>query len=57
MAKEFNTQYRGYMNISTVRITTPTPLSEAMVETIRKILDDGIATGKLEMETRTDSSW
>lgn len=57
IAKEFNTQYRAYMNISTVRITTPAPLSEAMVETIRKkLLDDGIATGKLEMETRTDSS-
>lgn len=55
IAKEFTAQYREYKHISTVRITTPTPLTEAMVENIRKkLLADGIVTGQLEMEAHTD---
>ena len=57
IAKEFVAQYRVYKNISTVKITTPSALSDDMVEVIRKkLLDDGIVQGHLEMETHIDSS-
>lgn len=57
IAKEFKSQYRVYKNISTVRITTPAPLSESIVETIRKkLLAEGMVGGKLEMEVHIDPS-
>lgn len=57
IAKEYIVQYRDYKHISTVRITTPEPISEALVETIRKkLLADGIVEGQLEMQTKVDPS-
>ncbi|MBK7408505.1 MAG: ATP synthase F1 subunit delta [Saprospirales bacterium] len=57
VAKEFTAQYRAYKHISSVCITTAEPISEAVVETIRKkLLDQGILEGHLEMETKVDPS-
>lgn len=57
IAKEFRIQYRVYKHISTIRITTAEPISEDMVEAIRKkLLADGVVDGELEMETYTDPS-
>lgn len=57
IAREFRTQYRAYKHISTVRITTPEPITQDMVEAIRKkLLADGVVEGELEMEAYTDSS-
>jgi len=57
ISREFNSQYRAYKNISTVRITAPAPLSEDLVETIRKkLLTAGVVSGQLEMEVRVDPS-
>lgn len=57
ITKEYTVQYRDYKHISTVRITTPEPVSGDLVETIRKkLLADGIVDGQLEMETKADPS-
>ena len=55
IVKELRIQYRRYRHISTVKVTTPEPLSESTVEAIRqKLLADGILEGQVEMVTHVD---
>ena len=57
IAKELIVQYRKYKHISTVKVTTPEPIGEVMLEAIRKkLLADGIVDGELEMVSHTDPS-
>jgi len=57
ITKEFIVQYRAFKHISSVYITTPEPISDEVVESIRKkLLADGIVDGHLEMITKIDPS-
>jgi F-type H+-transporting ATPase subunit delta len=55
IAIEFDNQYKILKKITSIRVTTAQPVSDAVVEDIRKkILATGVATENLEIETKVD---
>ena len=57
IAKEFIAEYKKKKHITTVRITTPAPLSEAMLRKIHDRLAAGPLSGQqIEFETKVDES-
>jgi F-type H+-transporting ATPase subunit delta len=52
---EFAHQYKALKGITPVRVTSAAPLSEAVLEELRRrIIASGAATSQLELETKID---
>jgi F-type H+-transporting ATPase subunit delta len=57
ITREFIIQYRNFKHIFTINVRTAEPISEEMLENIRKkLIDEGIAEGHLEMVAHVDPS-
>jgi F-type H+-transporting ATPase subunit delta len=57
ITREFIAQYRAYKHIFTINVRTAEPISDDMLELIRKkLLDEGLAEGHLEMVSHVDPS-
>lgn len=57
MGEEFVQLYRNSKNISSMKLVTATPISEAVLETIKSKLTAGMAKGgQLEITTEVDES-
>ncbi|MBK8968753.1 MAG: ATP synthase F1 subunit delta [Saprospiraceae bacterium] len=55
IAAEFGNQYKTLKKITTVHVTSASPLSEAVLADLRrKLLDSGATTENLEIETKVD---
>ena len=57
IAKAFTEQYRKYLNISSVKLTTAAPLEEAQINAIKERLrQSGSVAQNVEIETEIDPS-
>ncbi len=55
IAAEFVAQYKALKGITSVRLTTAAPVSEAVLADLQKrILDSGVTTTTLDIETKVD---
>jgi F-type H+-transporting ATPase subunit delta len=55
IAAEFGEQYKVLNKITTVRVTTATPMSDAVLEDLRKkILESGATSENLDLQTSVD---
>ncbi|HNM23994.1 MAG TPA: ATP synthase F1 subunit delta [Saprospiraceae bacterium] len=55
IAAEFVSQYKTMKGITTVRLITATPVSDAVMNDLRnKILESGVTTATLDIETKVD---
>ena len=57
IAAEFVAQYKVLKKITTVRVTSATPLSDSVLDAIRKkLLASGVTTENLDIETAVDTT-